>query len=141
MSEYTCDYHRLRTSLCTKDCIHRQPETFAELRMRLCKKYGEPVGSGRHRITFASKRVVIKIPKSNAAISANHSEYGRFKLNKGEPLARCRLVTILGLPVIIMEKLDLSTHWNSLPSWSMSYDCGQVGLDRKGNFKAYDYTV
>lgn len=53
-------------------------------------------------------------------------------------MAKCKLIYIGGIPVIIMEKID-DNEDHKLPKWAWKYDGGQVGLDKKGNFKAYDY--
>ena len=142
--EFHCEAHTFRAHECSPTCEYRRPEQYMELYERLRRKYGEPIGEGRHRTTFASNCVVIKIPRNNSALIATQSEYRRYKRkdpSESDRLARCRMVTMNDLPVIIMEKLDTSTDYRDKPDWSWQYDTGQVGKDRKGNFKAYDYTT
>lgn len=134
----TCPHHTIYKC----DCTNRYIDQYDQLKEFLQAKYGEPIGSGRHRLTFASKRVVIKMPWNTEAIAANNSEYRIYKIDLScrERLARCRKIELFGVPVIVMEKLNINIDWREKPSWSMNYDCGQVGKDRKGNLKAYDYT-
>lgn len=140
-----CDMHNHYPKDCSDTCEYRQHDSYDALMARLRSKYGEPVGEGRHRITFASKRVVIKMPKNIGALFANQSEYRSFKQSGGNcggdaRLARCRMVWMFNVPVIIMEKLDLNIDYRDKPNWAWNFDCGQIGKDRKGNLKAYDYT-
>lgn len=140
-SRYRCETHLHRPDDCHEHCEYRQPDSYDALMAHLRSKYGEPIGEGRHRITFASKRVVVKMPKNIGAITASQCEYSMFKNSNGdERLARCRMIWLFNVPVIIMEKLDIDIDYRSKPDWAWNYDSGQVGKDRKGNIKAYDYT-
>lgn len=141
---WLCESHLHRPSDCHINCFHRQPDTYNMLMLRLRAKYGSPIGEGRHRITFAGDRIVLKMPKNLAAIDASQTEFARYKRkdpSESRYLAHCRLLWMYGVPVIAMEKLDTDIDYRTKPEWSWAYDSGQVGLDRKGNFKAYDYTT
>lgn len=71
---------------------------------------------------------------------ANEDEYQ----NQNHPEnkhAKCKLIHMKqsGIPILIMEKVNISVK--DKPDWAWCYDCGQVGTDKKGRFKAYDYNV
>jgi hypothetical protein len=55
--------------------------------------------------------------------------------------ARNRMIVLpkSGIPIIVMEKLNIDIHFEELPDWAWDYDSGQVGKDRRGRFKAFDY--
>jgi hypothetical protein len=113
------------------------------LKTYLKHKYGESIGEGRHRIAFAGKHCIIKMPVHFSTIRANHSEYNRFKNPRSDEngrLARCRLVNLFDIPVIVMEKVEPVRNCLEMPEWAWQFDCGQVGKDSRGNIKAYDYT-
>lgn len=101
-----------------------------------------PSECGRHRCVFISnnREVVIKIPNCSMGIMANEDEYQ----NQNHPEnkhAKCKLIHMKqsGIPILIMEKVNISVK--DKPDWAWCYDCGQVGTDKKGRFKAYDYNV
>lgn len=95
---------------------------------------------GRHRCTFISEKrnVVIKVPNSKLGVISNLSEYSK---KDNENHANCRLLVLekSKIPIIIMEKLNLKVSFKDLPSWSKNYDCRQVGINKYGLYKAYDY--
>lgn len=141
---WRCESHIHRPSDCHVACDYRQHDSYDVLMTRLREKYGEPIGEGRHRITFESERVVIKMPKNIGACWASQTEYNRYKRkdpSESSYLAHCRLLWMYGVPVIIMVKLDTKLDYRTKPQWSWEYDAGQIGRDRKGNLKAYDYTT
>lgn len=120
----------------------------------LIRKYGNPIGCGLSRLCFASKYCVIKVPINDEGYCDNKCEYisyiqGYEAYNKILSLevgleqelrfAKCRLITIQGIEVLLMEKLDTQSDRHLLPDWADFIDCQQVGLDRKGQWKAYDY--
>lgn len=135
------------STICAPWCDANLPPEYNSLKEIIEKRYGTSVGSGRHRLTFASNRVVIKLPRNISGAAANEREFNVYKANHGVAkcvcddarLARCRLVRIMGLPVIIMEKLNISHKWQNAPEWAGSFDTMQVGRDKRGTWKAYDY--
>lgn len=141
---WRCEQHLHRPSDCGKTCDWRQYDGFDQVMARLRAKYGAPIGEGRHRITFKSKHVVVKMPKHMIAIHASQTEFDRFKRNdpsESGRLARCRMIQMHGVPLIVMERLETNIDYRTKPTWSWDYDAGQIGFDRKGNMKAYDYTT
>lgn len=104
------------------------------------------IGYGRHRATYDNGKTVIKIPRHYNGAADNEYEarlfkqYGTTEDGRGVKLARCKL---LKDGCLVMEKLEQDyykiRHNPSYPNWSAYIDCGQVGVDKKGVFKAYDY--
>jgi hypothetical protein len=102
---------------------------------------------GRHRRVFESKFNVIKCPKNMAGIDANYDELRWYKQylkmspkRRWAKLARCRLIHIQDIPILVMEKLcfDNIPH-GKLPEWTMSIDGGQVAFNKQKELVAYDY--
>lgn len=106
-------------------------------------KYGKPA-YGRNRATFFSKKFVIKVPINQYGDLDNTWEAKHFKT---EPYyTKTRLIQINGLYCVMAEKLDRinpysDQHRGSMPPWVDWVDCGQVGYDRKGRLKAYDFGI
>lgn len=102
------------------------------------------LGSGRHRDVYLlpSGRNVIKIPSNTDGVGSNYRE-AQIRYNfdpwtgTERSYARCRLIP--GTNYLVMELIDTDYDPDCLPDWASCIDCGQVGLDRKGRFKAYDY--
>ncbi len=101
-------------------------------------------GEGRNRRVYTSKFVVFKIPLNDKGILDNIAEAESYK-NKSLPYpqARCRIITILGLSVLLMERLEipfLSLYDKSLPAWiDLLEDGRQAGYTRNGKLVVYDY--
>lgn len=97
-------------------------------------------GCGRQRCVFSSKdrNVVIKIPNNYIGILSNYNEYEN-RNNKKH--ANCRLLVLpkTGIAILLMEKIE-EVEFKEKPNWASNYDCSQVGLNKKGEFKAYDYS-
>lgn len=109
---------------------------------KLTKKYGRANATGRNRLVFYSKNFVIKVPKNEDGLNDNTTEARSYQLSKkykNPELAPARLIHLYDLPVIVMSKLNTDVPIKDLPDWASFYDTFQVGLDRKGRFKAYDY--
>lgn len=141
---WICQMHWKNKDDCHALCPERRHDSYDALMNALREKYGEPIGEGRHRITFESKHVVIKMPKNMGGVFAGPTEYHRYKRkdpSERDRLARCRMVTMFDVPVIIMEKLRTDIDYRTKPPWAFEYDCGQIGLDKHGHYKAYDYTT
>jgi hypothetical protein len=101
-------------------------------------KYGLEIGEGIYRIVYGNEHIVIKVPKNIIGYYNNITEYRAFRQN---PINRaiCRLKYINDIPILIMEKLDLISGRFQMPNWARTIDNAQVGKDKKGRFKAYDY--
>lgn len=106
-------------------------------------KYGEPIGCGRHRVVFGNDRRVFKVPRNDYGFHDNAWEFRKFSLrnDKTIPMARCRIIDINEIPVLVMELLETGIPWRKLPDWATLVDGGQVGYDRNGNIVAYDYAT
>lgn len=104
------------------------------------------IGYGRHRATYDNGKTVIKVPRHENGRDDNIYEsetFSRYKTkadNNGVRFARCKL---LKDGCLVMEKLEQDYYKlranTNFPTWAGYIDCGQVGLDNKGVFKAYDY--
>lgn len=100
------------------------------------KKYGAPQ-CGRNRATFISKTCVFKVPLSDYGFGDNTWE----AKTKNERCARTKIKFVSGIPIAVMELLRHPTNeerWK-LPDWTSMIDCCQVGYDKKGRLKAYDF--
>lgn len=100
----------------------------------LINKYGIPE-CGRNRATFLSKSFVIKFPLNVDGEKNNESE-AAFISNK---TARGKIIKLNDFKCIIQEKLNLNIDINNLPQWCNLIDSKQVGLDKFGNLKSYDF--
>lgn len=105
-------------------------------------KYGPHLPSelGRRHI-FVSKRNVIKFPRDIRGMIDNFSEAYLYSLKTDPNLARCRIGHINRLPVLVMEKINIDPTHPDIPKWADNTDRRQVGLNRKGQWKAYDYGI
>lgn len=96
---------------------------------------------GRHRCTFINKNrnVVIKVPSCELGMASNEDEYNS---RNDIQHANCKLLFLnkTRIPIIIMEKLNIDHPYKDLPDWANTYDCCQVGSNKSGKFKAYDYS-
>lgn len=92
----------------------------------------------------------MKVPRNEDGIADNHWEHSirycgdPYNGKKGRR-ARCRLIPNTFL--LVMEYVepawseDIKAKLGEIPAWVGAIDCGQVGFDRKGNLKAYDYGI
>lgn len=102
-------------------------------------KYGTP-SCGRNRATFISSHCVIKFPLNFDGIADNAWEAASHE----EPyLAKGRPLWIGDFNCVVQERLtmprfDKHTSRN-YPDWVREIDCAQVGYDKKGQLKAYDF--
>lgn len=113
----------------------------------LVSKYGNPIGCGTTRMVFESKNNVIKVPINDAGISSNDWEGSC----SNEIYAKTKGIWLdNGLVIVVQEKLDLDFKFEKnniikdgssfkYPDWVNGIDCQQVGFDKNGNLKAYDY--
>jgi hypothetical protein len=102
-------------------------------------------GSGRAVYVSPSGRFVYKVPLNTFGYDANLREHQIFRhkdlkhpVLTPERAARCRLAPS---GVLVMEMVR--TGWREppkpLPAWRWEIDQGQIGLNRAGNWVAYDY--
>jgi hypothetical protein len=103
----------------------------------------EYLGSGRHRHAFRVGDVVIKVPHNFAGYLANHNEV---KQSRREPdiMAKTRFLDAEHYAVVqeyvrpanfpADAKADVD-----FPRWVDFIDAAQVGHDKAGNLKAYDF--
>lgn len=116
------------------------PEIYGRLRA----KYGEPVGEGRNRVTFGRGNIVIKVPKNELGMHDNAHEastYRKYKGRKEDIYARSKIVHIFDIPILLMIHVDTKEGLKKegRPWWADFVDSLQVGVTRKGEWKAYDY--
>lgn len=105
---------------------------------RLFAKYGEPK-IGITRACFLSKHYVLKFPINDRGERCNDWEGSC----SGSYLARGRWLEIGGFICVMQERL-VEVDWKNntyanFPDWVGSIDCGQVGYDKHGVLKAYDF--
>jgi len=97
------------------------------------------LGDGRNRSVYLlpSGLYVVKFPKNNWGVHENYVESRSCKrddyLYRWQK-AKCRLAGLW----LIMEYVS-QVPYDELPDWSKYVDGGQVGLNRKGEYVAYDY--
>jgi hypothetical protein len=96
-------------------------------------------GKGNERIVFIKypdAEEVIKIPLKEAGLAANYREerlYQSVGKDGSEEYAKCRIEDDF---LLVMERLHYSEH---LPEWADFVDCQQVGVDKRGTFKVFDF--
>ena len=129
---------------------------------RLMAKGFKPLGKGSTRVAFVRKNLIIKIPKgiqyftdtfSEAYVSEN-SKKGIFtwiydEIERHIKIAKTRLIYIDNIPIIVMEKVipvsreETESARFEKAEWLThmvnSGDGYQVGRDRKGEVKAFDF--
>lgn len=127
-----------RTENCTID-----PEGLTKIDTILTEAGFRRLFAGRNRLSYLSPsgRNVVKIPLNDYGAHDNNDEAFHFRRERAKwfPLARCRLFCD-GL-LLVMEWVEIDPNWeySDLPEWATWVDSGQVGLNRKGEFVAYDY--
>jgi len=92
------------------------------------------IGEGNNRIALKYRNIVVKIPKNPNGIDDNYSK----PCMKYAPKSKIIELPKTGIPLLFMEYLNPNVK-EKLPQWTLSYDCQQVGYDRKGNLKLYDW--
>ena len=125
---------------------------YASIIEKFVKDYGlQLMGQGRHRRSYlsASGKYVYKFPINVHGENANKEETTIYAADSEGNKARCRLIWVQSLPVVIMEvvtpwwldKRGQGQNGDRLPDWIWAYDGGQVGFNRKGKLVAWDYTL
>jgi hypothetical protein len=97
------------------------------------------LGLGRNRLVLRHGKYVIKIPRNLNGEVDNEWE-ARARLSS-IPTARCRLATLGGWRVLVMEYVEEPTDFSykEYPNWCKYVDCAQVGWTRHGKLVAYDF--
>jgi hypothetical protein len=129
------------TVFSTEDCTI-DPEGLERLESLLVNAGFRRLNAGRHRLAFLSPsgRNVVKVPINDFGVLDNGRESTKWgKRAEMWPLARCRLFCDGLLLVMEAVKIDPERSFSDLPEWAGWIDCGQVGLNRKGEFVTYDY--
>jgi hypothetical protein len=111
---------------------------------RFTLRFGFPIGETKNRMVFANKRNVFKLPMNVYGWSDNAMECYKFKQawrlqDKKCNLARCRIIDITEVPILIMQRLYPIPEDMKLPDWVDFIDSQQVGLSRDGRILAFDY--
>jgi hypothetical protein len=90
-------------------------------------------GSGRAAYVNDTKTIVAKVSLDSFGVFQSINESNLYKSGDKSRLARCMRVNE---NILLMEYL--APVFGPLPAWCLEYD-NQVGVDMKGNLKAYDY--
>lgn len=101
----------------------------------------EFLGQGRHRAAFRIGPIVVKVPLCEQGAIDNFRE-ARLSRLEPERMARTRLINIHGHTCAVAEYIEPvwpSRDVRAAHEWFAFIDCCQVGRDRHGNWKAYDF--
>lgn len=129
------------TNLKTLICFDEPQRTKEAIKIAtdLMSRY-EMIGFGKDRIAFKMRGgYIFKFPRHETGEYCNDGE-GSWK---DETFATSRYVEYKGFVCVMQEALDIKAPFEKpdykLPDWTMSIDCCQVGFDKRGNLKAYDF--
>lgn len=133
-----------------KSCFQVMPEMIV-LALRLDKKYGKPIGSGLTRVTWNThKGHVIKLPRCEKGSMDNEWESSISMVQdklEDEGYAKTKSSLFNDYVVIMAEFIteatldDVKNKFGIIPDWIYSIDCIQVGFNKKGYLKAYDFAL
>jgi hypothetical protein len=116
------------------------------------------IDSGRHRKVYSiNNDYVLKVPRASGFSHINEEEWECFRKrqkygsrwNKKIDFARCYLIQITGVSLLVMERLrhirTPEDYWGdripkSWPSWVREIDCAQCGRNKLGKLVAFDYS-
>lgn len=104
----------------------------------LCEKYGDPIGGGRNRSVWKTGNGnVVKVPRNQFGVTDNYTEAS----DQGDKLlANCKMILIEDHPIVVMEWIEWYVgDFSDLPEWCGFIDCCQVGYNKNGVLKAFDY--
>lgn len=119
-----------------------------EVLSTLIRKGWEIIDNGRHRIVMKRGDYVLKIPLEEGCESYNRQEHEAYWGNEDPRYAPCYFVRIRGVGCLIMERLketitpSVFAHHlprEIIPDWAEHVDSYQIGRDRNGNFRCFDY--
>jgi len=114
-------------------------DDFKKLKAEFVKRFGEPLGQGRHRVVFRmTKDWVLKVPTRHSGLAANCDELSFQADGYAITEEEAALSEEFGIPIVKMEYV---THvgWSEKPDWTWSIDGGQVGHTNDGRLVAYDW--
>lgn len=118
-----------------------------ELSEYLTARFGLPIGSGRNRTVWkTNKGNVVKAPRNWDGVVDNEFENSTSDESLGyEILGKTGCFYVKGIPILVMEYLkdasreEIDDYIGSSFDWTGSIDCGQVGFNKDGQLRAYDY--
>ncbi len=128
---------------------------FSKIVEYLTKKGAKKLFYGCDRVAMCRGNAVYKIPRNDGGVAANLKEEYIFKkvCKHKEALvteekqtellgfARCRLIHLFEIPVLIMEKvIPLLDDDFRRTEFVNQFDGGQLGEGRRGDFLFYDYS-
>lgn len=110
---------------------------------------GYPLFYGRHRAVFDLGSWVVKIPTCDNGYADNDWEGSITSQSKRRDIqyAETRMVYYRNIPIVFMEKIidasfdEIRKRLKKVPDWVYSVDCQQVGFNKHGELKAYDYGI
>lgn len=122
-------------------------EELSELSEYLTARFGLPIGSGRNRTVWkTSKGNVVKVPRNwNGAVDNEFESMNSDKTLGYEILGKTKCFYIDGIAILVMEYLErasceeVNEYIGSSFDWTDFIDCGQVGFNKNGQLRAYDY--
>ncbi len=117
-----------------------------ELHAKMIDKYGMPK-LGTSRVSYVSKKVVFKVPINEEGFKFNDFELSLLSSDEkgAAQYGHTRLAQPLGVDVLAMEIIEraeteeIQDRLGYVPEWVHDIDMEQVGFNRKGVLKAYDY--
>lgn len=103
----------------------------------------EVVGRGCTRLVIRrpGHLWVWKIPLRPFGLYDNEREVRLFAANYWPHArkAKCKLYRVCGLPLVLMEWVNTDDVPDPLPAWVHHIESNQVGTNRRGELRAYDY--
>lgn len=137
-------------------------ERFSKIVNTLIQKGATPFSNGATRAVLIRGDFVYKVPISEDGIGCNLNEAAIYRtrnkwiednfrpdLRPNVRLAKCRVIHMMGFPVLIMVKITIppkekfekmalyrENFWIQNPA----FDCRQVGLGKDGTLVAFDYS-
>lgn len=119
--------------------LDKMDTKYVELYSLLFSKYNGVVNCGNRRVCFYTDRgFVVKMPWRIKGELDNLIEAREY--NKDKNFAKCKLVIIKEIPVLVMEEV-YPVDSSNLPEWCKEIDSSQVGINRAGKLVAYDYAM
>ncbi len=122
-------------------CDDIRNQAAKRLSARLASKYAY-LASGNYRAVFKLRGDrVLKVPLNEAGVFCNDSEASILD----ETCARGKWLEIDGLVCVMQEYVedatlaDIRARLGHIPDWVAAVDCAQVGFNRAGQLKAYDF--
>lgn len=122
-------------------CDENSNQAAKRLLTRLASKYAY-LSSGNYRAVFKMRGDrVLKVPLNEAGVFCNDCEASILD----ETCARGKWLEIDGLVCVMQEYVedasfaDIRARLGRIPDWVAGVDCAQVGFNRAGQLKAYDF--